>query len=78
MGSKEGMTLQQRALAALERSTMMLKVASLLRKQGNKVEAEKLVGEAREQRTISTLLMAKHLERSVRTQPHNMSAELRR
>ena len=58
MGSREGLTLQQRALEALRSSTKMLKVASILRRQGNKAEADRLQNEARAQRTISTLLMA--------------------
>jgi hypothetical protein len=58
MGSREGLTLQQKALEALRSSTKMLKVASVLRRQGNRTEADRLQNEARAQRTISTLLMA--------------------
>ena len=58
MGSREGLTLRQKALEALERSTKMLQVALDLMIQGNQVEAARVHKEARKQRTISTLLMA--------------------
>lgn len=58
MGSREGLTLREKALEALERSTGMLKVALDLLTQGNQVEAARVRTEARKQRTISTLLMA--------------------
>ena len=58
MASREGLTLQQKALEALRNSTRMLKVASVLRRQGNSAEADRLQNEARAQRTVSTLLMA--------------------
>jgi hypothetical protein len=58
MGSRDGLTLQKRALEGLERSTKMLEVAFDLLKQGNQVEADRVRNEARTQRTISTLLMA--------------------
>ena len=58
MVSKEGLTLHQKALDALRNSTKMLKVAAVLRRQGNKAEADRLQDDARAQRTISTLLMA--------------------
>lgn len=58
MGSREGLTLRERALEALERSTEMLQVALKLLTQGNVVEAARVRTEARKQRTISTLLMA--------------------
>ena len=65
MTSSEGLTLQQRALEALRTSTKMLKVASVLRRQGNKEEADRLRDEARTQRTISTLLMAEAQNREI-------------
>jgi hypothetical protein len=58
MASQEGLTLRQKALEALERSTKMLQVAFDLLTQGNQVESARLRKEARKQRTISTLLMA--------------------
>ena len=58
MGSQEGLTLRQKALEALERSTRMLQVALDLLTQGNELEAARVQKEARRHRTISTLLMA--------------------
>jgi hypothetical protein len=58
MGSREGLTLREKALEALEKSTKMLQVALDLLTQGNQVEAARVRTEARKQRTISTLLMA--------------------
>lgn len=58
MGSREGIQLRRQALQALESSTRMLDVAFDLLKQGNETEAERVRDEARQQRTISTLLMA--------------------
>jgi hypothetical protein len=58
MGSRDGLTLRQRALEALERSTRMLQVAIDLLEQGNSVESERVRKEAQTQRAISTLLMA--------------------
>jgi hypothetical protein len=58
MRGSDGLTLRKRALEALERSTKMLEVAVRLLKQGNRVESERVKGQARTQRTISTLLMA--------------------
>ena len=58
MGSREGLTLREKALEALEKSTKMLQVALDLLTQGNEVEAARVHKEARKQRTISTLLMA--------------------
>ena len=58
MGSGEGLTLRERALEALEKSTEMLQVALKLLGQGNQVEAARVQTEARKQRTISTFLMA--------------------
>lgn len=57
MRGSDGLTLRKRALEALERSTRMLEVAIRLLKQGNRAESERVKGEARTQRTISTLLM---------------------
>jgi len=58
MGRREGLTLREKALEALERSTEMLQVAVDLFTQGNQLEAIRVREEARKQRTISTLLMA--------------------
>ena len=58
MGSRDGLTLREKALEALESSTKMLQVALDLLTQGNQVEATRVRDEARKQRTISTLLMA--------------------
>ena len=75
MGSREGLTLREKALEALEKSTQMLQVALDLLTQGNQVEAARVQKEARRQRTISTFLMAEanKLEMnlgSVRSQPY--------
>ena len=58
MGSREGLTLREKALEALEKSTKMLQVALDLLTQGNQAESARVHKEARRQRTISTLLMA--------------------
>ena len=58
MGSREGLTLREKALEALEKSTQMLQVALDLLTQGNQAESAQVHTEARRQRTISTLLMA--------------------
>ena len=58
MGSREGLTLREKALEALEKSTRMLQVALDLLTQGNQTEATRVRNEARKHRTISTLLMA--------------------
>jgi len=58
MERREGLTLREKALEALETSTKMLQVALDLFTQGNQVEATRVRDEARKQRTISTLLMA--------------------
>ena len=58
MGSREGLTLREKALEALEKSTKMLQIALDLLQQGNQVESARVHKEARKQRTISTLLMA--------------------
>jgi hypothetical protein len=58
MRSREGLTLRQKALDALEKSTRMLQVAIDLLEQGNQMEADHLRKEAQFQRSISTLLMA--------------------
>jgi len=58
MGSREGLTLREKALEALEKSTQMLQVALDLLTQGNQAESAQVHKEARRQRTISTLLMA--------------------
>lgn len=55
----EGITLRERAVEALQKSTRMLEVARRLFKYGNRTEAERVRREARAQRTISALLMAK-------------------
>lgn len=58
MGSREGLTLREKALEALQKSTKMLQVALDLMTQGNQEESARVHQEARKQRTISTLLMA--------------------
>ena len=58
MARRDGLTLREKALEALESSTKMLQVALDLLTQGNQVEATRVRDEARKQRTISTLLMA--------------------
>ena len=55
----EGVTLRERAIEALQKSTRMLEVAVRLLKQGNRTEAERVRQQARAQRTISALLMAR-------------------
>lgn len=67
MGSREGLTLREKALEALEKSTKMLQVALDLLTQGNQVESVRVRNEARKQRTISTFLMAEanNLERNL-------------
>lgn len=74
MGSREGLTLREKALEALERSTGMLQVALDLLTQGNQAEAARVRTEARKQRTISTLLMAEanNLEMNSRTVRSNL------
>jgi len=69
MGSQAGLTLRQRALEALEKSTKMLQVAIDLFEQGNPQEAERVHKEAQFQRSISTLLMAEahNLDRKPKT-----------
>ena len=57
MGSRDGFSIRQQALEALEKSTKTLEVACELQKQGNETEAERLRNEARSQRTLSTILM---------------------
>ena len=59
MGTGEGLRLRKRALESLEKSTKMLQMAFDLVKQGYQIEAQRVREEARAQRTISTLLMAK-------------------
>lgn len=59
MGRQEGLRIRGEALEALEKSTRMLEVAFNLLTQGNYAEADRVRYEARTQRTISTLLMAR-------------------
>lgn len=79
MGRREGLTLREKALEALERSTKMLQIAVDLLTQGNKVESDRVRDEARKQRTISTLLMAEanslemNLYRGRSQQNHNIT-----
>jgi hypothetical protein len=69
MGTQAGLTLRQRALEALEKSTKMLQVAVDLFEQGNPQEADLVHKEAQFQRSISTLLMAEahNLDRTPKT-----------
>jgi hypothetical protein len=57
MGQELAIALRERAVAALEISTTMLKVAQHLQKQGNQNEADRLRDEARYKRNESILLM---------------------
>lgn len=82
MGSREELTLRQKALEALEKSTRMLQVAVDLLEQGNAGESERVRKEAQTQRMISTLLMseAHTIERnptSVRSNPDTQVASER-
>jgi len=79
MASREGLTLRQEALEALEKSTRMLQVAIDLFEQGNTEEAARVRKEAQTQRTISTLMMAEahNLDRtltSVGSKPYSHTA----
>jgi len=77
MRGNDGLTLRKRALEALERSTRMLEVAIRLLKQGNRAESERMKGEARTQRTISTLLMARANNLDLYSRTHPFSANNR-
>lgn len=57
MEQELAMALRQRAVSALEASTMMLQVAQDLLRQGNQKEAARLRNEARYKRNESILLM---------------------
>ena len=57
MDQELALALRQRAVAALQTSTTMLKVAQNLLKQGNQTEADRLRNEARYKRNESILLM---------------------
>lgn len=50
--------LSERALAALEKSTKLLRVADQLESQGNLAESKRLREQGRSQRSISVWLMA--------------------
>jgi hypothetical protein len=52
------LTLSERALEALEKSTKLLRVANQLESQGNLRESTRLREEGRAQRNISVWLMA--------------------
>ena len=58
MGSRDGLTLRQKALEVLEKSTRMLEIAVDLLEQGNQSEAARVRKGAQYHRSISTLLMA--------------------
>ena len=58
MQKELSLTLSERALEALEKSTKLLRVADQLQSQGNFVESERLRVEGRTQRSISVWLMA--------------------
>jgi hypothetical protein len=73
MGRRDGLTLREKALEALESSTKMLQVALDLLTQGNQVEAARVRDEARKQRTISTLLMAE--ANSLEIYPHHVRSQ---
>ena len=57
MDQELALALRERAVAALEISTTMLKVAQNLQLQGNEAEADRLRDEARNKRNESILLM---------------------
>jgi hypothetical protein len=57
MDQELALALRERAVAALEISTTMLKVAQNLQLQGNQAEADRLRDEARNKRNESILLM---------------------
>jgi len=57
MDQELSLALRERAVAALEISTTMLKVAQNLQLQGNEAEADRLRDEARSKRNESILLM---------------------
>ena len=57
MVSALALALRERAVAALETSTTMLKVSQTLLRQGNNTEAARLRNEARYKRNESILLM---------------------
>ena len=57
MDQELALALRERAVAALEISTTMLKVAQNLQLQGNEAEADRLRDEARTKRNESILLM---------------------
>lgn len=57
MDQELALALRERAVAALQTSTTMLKVAQNLLKQGNQTEADRLRNEARYKRNESILLM---------------------
>ena len=58
MQKEISLTLSERALEALEKSTKLLRVADQLQSQGNFVESDRLRAEGRTQRSISVWLMA--------------------
>lgn len=58
MRKELSLTLGERALEALEKSTKLLRVANQLESQGNFVESDRLRAEGRTQRSISVWLMA--------------------
>ena len=58
MQKELSLTLSERALEALEKSTKLLRVANQLESQGNLTESGRLRAEGRTQRSISVWLMA--------------------
>ena len=58
MQKELNVTLSERALEALEKSTKLLRVADQLESQGNLAESERLREQGRSQRSISVWLMA--------------------
>jgi hypothetical protein len=71
MEQELALALRERAVAALQTSTTMLKVAQNLMRQGNDAEADRLRNEARYKRNESILLMDQ--ARSVEQNSSNVS-----
>jgi len=72
------LTIQQRALEALQESTKTLEIAEQLLKVGNVTEAERLRDEAREQRNLSVWLMSQSKDRDSENRQHSRLSYFRR
>ena len=73
MRKELSVTLSERALEALEKSTKLLRVANQLASQGNLTESERLRKEGRSQRNISVWLMAQANGAAGRGEPGRMN-----